>query len=278
MSPAAMDVLSLHLYPVKSLRGLSVPDVSIDDLGIVGDRRFMVVNLEGVGITQRTHPRMALLSANLTATHLILSGDGLGSVRVPLQSQSDASVLPTKIFSTEGLLSEDCGAEVAEWLSHALGAPSALRRIGPAFTRNLKPSKAKPGDEIAFTDAYPFMVVSEASLMDLNDKLVAQGEETLPMERFRPSLVIRGANAFEEDTWTSVTIGEILFRAGGPCARCIVTTTNHLTGERGHEPLRTLSRYRRDPEEHAKVNFGQNLIHETKRGTIRIRDRVVPLA
>ena len=272
-----MDVVSLHLYPVKSLRGLSVSEVTIDALGIVGDRRFLVINAAGVGLTQRTHPQMATIDAHLSAADLILSRTHRGAVRVPLQPQPEATVRATKIFSTEGLMAEDCGEEPAQWLSEAMGEPCRLVRIGPAFSRPLKPSKAVPGDVIAYTDAYPFMVVSEASLMDLNDRLVGQGEAALPIERFRPSLVIRGAKPFEEDTWTSVQIGPIRFRAGGPCARCLVTTTDHRTGVRGHEPLRTLARYRRDAQEQTKINFGQNLIHETKAGTIRLGDRVVPV-
>jgi uncharacterized protein YcbX len=272
-----MDVVSLHLYPVKSLRGLSVPEVTVDALGIVGDRRFLVINSAGVGLTQRSHPQMALIDARLTATDLILSRTTMGSVRVPWQPQPGAAVRPTKIFSTEGLLAEDCGEEAAQWLAETMGEPCRLVRIGPAFARPLKPSKAVSGDVIAYTDAYPFMVVSEASLMDLNDRLVSQGEAAVPIERFRPSLVIRGAKPFEEDTWQAVEIGPIRFRAGGPCARCLVTTTDPLTGVRGHEPLRTLARYRRDAEEPAKINFGQNLIHETKSGAIRLGDRVVPV-
>ena len=270
-----MDVVSLHIYPVKSLRGISVPEVSIDTLGLVGDRRFLVVNSTGTGLTQRTHPRMALIDATLSARELTLSAQGFGSVSTPRDSQPNASLRPAKIFATEGLMSEDCGDLPANWLTAVLGEACRLYRIGPAFNRPLKPSKAKPGDAIAFTDAYPFMVVSEASLADLNNRLVVQGEDPVPMERFRPTLVIRGAAAFEEDTWTGLVIGGVRLRAGGPCARCLVTTTDQKTGERGHEPLRTLSHYRRDLVESAKINFGQNMIHETKSGTIRVGDPVV---
>jgi uncharacterized protein YcbX len=271
-----MDVRSLHLYPVKSLRGNSVSEVVIDALGLTGDRRFMVTDAQGAGLTQRTHPRMALIATALDATALVLSGAGLGTVRIARNFQPDAEVRPTKIFSTEGLLAEDCGDEAAAWLSQALADQCRLVRIGPRFHRGVKPAKAKPGDVIAFTDAYPFMVVSEASLEDLNGRLIAQGQESLPMNRFRPTLVVGGAAAFAEDTWAGVTIGEIYLRAAGPCARCLVTTTDQLTGLRGAEPLRTLSRYRRDPTENTKVNFGQNLIHETKTGIIRVGDAVVP--
>lgn len=271
-----MHVASLHLYPVKSLRGISVAEVEIDELGLVGDRRFMVVNAEGVGLTQRSHARMALIGTALTATELILSDEVHGTVEVARHPEPGAPLRSTTIFSTGGLQAEDCGETVADWLSRVLEEPCRLVRVGPAFQRPLKPSKAKPGDAIAFADAYPFMVVSEASLAELNDRLAARGSEPLPMNRFRPTLVISGAQPFEEDTWAAVMIGAIRLRAGGPCARCLVTTTDQLTGIRGHEPLRTLATYRRDAQETTKINFGQNLIHETKHGVMRVGDAVRP--
>jgi uncharacterized protein YcbX len=148
-------------------------------------------------------------------------------------------------------------------------------RIGKQFRRPvLNPKRALPDDVVSFADGYPFLITSEASLADLNDRLLGSGEETIPMNRFRPNLVISGCPAFAEDMWPRLKIGAVVFRAGGPCGRCIVTTTDQLTAERGKEPLRTLASYRRDATDPADVNFGQNLIHETKSGTLRIDDAV----
>ena len=134
---------------------------------------------------------------------------------------------------------------------------------------------AKPDDAVAFPDAVSFLILSEASLGELNDRLVTQGEEAVPMNRFRPNLVISGATPFAEDTWPRLRIGEIAFRAAGPCLRCQVPTIDQLTAERGKEPIRTLATYRRSPADATDVIFGQNLIHETKSGTIRVGDSVV---
>jgi len=128
---------------------------------------------------------------------------------------------------------------------------------------------------VTFADAFPFMVLSESSLHDLNDRMAAP----LPMDRFRPNFVLSDCEEFAEDTWPRLKIGDVIFRAGGPCARCIVTTTDQVTGQRaGPEPLRTLATYRRDSLEPSNVNFGQNLIHETKTGTVRVGDEVEPMA
>jgi hypothetical protein len=112
------------------------------------------------------------------------------------------------------------------------------------------------------------MVLSEASLADLNARL----DEPLPVNRFRPSFVVDGCDAYAEDTWKRFRVGNVEFRTAGPCSRCTITTTNQLTAERGKEPLRTLAMYRRDAKDPTDVNFGQNLIHETKSGTVRLGD------
>jgi hypothetical protein len=117
-------------------------------------------------------------------------------------------------------------------------------------------------------------MIGDASLADLNDRLAAQGHEALPMNRFRPSLVVSGSQAFAEDAWTSLRIGSIVFRTNGPCSRCVITTTDQLTAERGKEPLRLLATYRRDPVDPTSVNFGQNLVHETKSGILNVGDAV----
>jgi uncharacterized protein YcbX len=272
-----MHVSGLFVYPVKSLRGFAVSSAQVDALGIVGDRRFLVVDHDDRFLTQRGLARMAQIATALDATHLTLSADGAGSVRVPLASDPVARVRRVTIWKHEGLLAEDAGAEVTAWLSDFLAMPARLVRIGPSFVRDVKKAAALPNDVVNFADSVPFMAVGEASLNHLNDRLVAAGEEPVPMNRFRPSLVIAGAEPFAEDTWPRVQIGELTMRAAGACARCIVTTTDQLTGERGIEPLRTLATYRRDPVDSTRINFGQNLIHETKRGPIRVGDAIVPL-
>lgn len=267
-----MRLSSLFIYPVKSLRGCAVEAASVDDLGLIGDRRFLVVDEDGRFLTQRTLPRMALVETALTTDALTLSAPANGAIRVPRAPDPHASLRSVTVWKSEGLLAEDCGSAAAAWLSDFLGANCRLVRIGEKFLRPILKQTAGPGDRVSFADAYPFLVISEASLADLNDRLAERGEDALPMNRFRPNLVVSGCDAYAEDAWPRFRIGAVVFRAAGPCARCIVTTTDQLTAERGKEPLRTLATYRRDPADPTDVNFGQNLIHETKSGTLRIGD------
>ena len=272
-----IQVTAITIYPVKSLRGITVTEAHLDELGFVGDRRFLVVGPDGKFLTQRTLPAMARISTHLGPATLALKTDGRSPMEVPRAPQQGSALLPVTIWGSEGLLAEDCGVQAAEWLTQVLGTEARLVRIGPAFERPLKPDKARPGDCVAFTDAYPFMITSEESLGDLNTHLVAAGSPPVPMDRFRASLVISGAGAFAEDTWTRIRIGDVILRAGGPCARCPVTTTDQQTGERSHEPLRTLATYRRDPVQPSRINFGHNFIHESKTGILRVGDPVIPL-
>lgn len=273
--PTVAQVSGLFLYPVKSLGGIAVPAAELDALGLVGDRRFLVVDPAGRFLTQRTLPRMALIGTALTADCLVLRHADAAPLSVSLAPDSGATLLRVSVWGSEGLAAEDCGEAPARWLEARLGVACRLVRIGPAFHRPiLKSGSARPGDAVTFADAYPLLALGEASLADLNDRLVAAGEEPVPMDRFRPNLVLSGCPAYAEDTWPTFRIGSALFRAGGPCARCIMTTTDQQTGARGPEPLRTLARYRRDAAKPSDVNFGQNVIHETKTGRIRVGDTV----
>jgi uncharacterized protein YcbX len=270
-----MHVSELYIYPVKSLRGISMPRVEIDALGFLGDRRFMVVDLEGHPLTQRACARMARVSTALANHHLELAMDGRGTISVDVTPDSQAPVRTVNVWNSENLQAEDCGNDVSEWLSAALDQPCRMVRIGSRFTRPvLKPGKTQAGDIVHFADAYPFLAISEASLHDLNDRLENTGESAVPMSRFRPNIVIAGCDAFDEDRCTYLQIGSVLMRAAGPCSRCVITTTDQQTGDRGKEPLRMLASYRRRPNS-TEVDFGQNLIHETKSGRITVGDPVV---
>ncbi len=269
-----MHLSGLFLYPVKSLRGCAVASAALDELGIVGDRRFLVVDAAGRFLTQRSHPRMALVDTALSSDALTLAAPGAGAVAVARAPDPAAPLRTVSVWKHDGLLAEDCGPAVAEWLSGFLGMHCRLVRIGPCFHRPVTKAAARAGDIVTFADAVPLLIVSEASLADLNDRLAARGEEALPMDRFRPNLVVAGCAPFAEDTWPRFRIGEIVLRAAGACARCIVTTTDQRTAERGKEPLRMLATYRRDAADPTDVNFGQNLIHETKSGVLRVGDAV----
>lgn len=269
-----MHLSGLFLYPVKSLRGCAVTAAEVDGLGLAGDRRFMLVDENNRFLTQRAHPRMALITTGLGPANLMLAADGAGSIGVPRASDPAAPLRNVSVWKSENLLAEDCGDDAAAWLGDFLQLKCRLVRIGEKFLRPVLKPAAGPGDRVMFADAFPFLALGEASLADLNDRLAERGEEPVPMNRFRPNLVIAGCEPYAEDTWPRFRIGEITFRAGGPCGRCIVTTTDQLTAERGGEPLRTLATYRRSAADPTDVNFGQNLIHESKSGTLRIGDPV----
>ncbi|MBX3736481.1 MAG: MOSC N-terminal beta barrel domain-containing protein [Candidatus Didemnitutus sp.] len=265
----------LFIYPVKSCRGLALAAAEVDELGLAGDRRFLVVDEAGKFLTQRTHPRMAQIATALDADRLTLSAEGAGAVAVPRAPDTQAPLRRVTVWKHSGLQAEDCGPEVAQWLSDFLGLRLALVRIGPAFERNVLKKAGRPGDRFSFADGSPVLVTGEASLADLNDRIVESGGEPVPMERFRPNVVVSGAAPFAEDDWPRVRGGDVVLRAAGKSDRCIVTTTDQHTGQRGKEPLRTLATFRRDPIEPTSVYFGANFINESKRGTLRVGDAVV---
>jgi len=268
-----MHLASLHIYPVKSLRGLSVESAEIDALGAVDDRRFMVTDAEGRFATQRTMAKMARIWAFIEGAELVLRSEGFGEVRIGHPPDPRAALVPVTVWKSE-VQAEDCGAEPSAWLSRVIGAPCKLVRIGPACVRPVQKAAAEPGDLVSFADAAPLLVTNTGSLADLNDRILEAGGEAVPMDRFRPNIVVAGAEPFAEDQWKRIRIGGVVLRSAGPCARCIVTTTDQETGIRGHEPLRTLATFRRNSQDPTYVNFGQNLVNESKVGILRVGDSV----
>jgi hypothetical protein len=272
-----MYLSCICIYPVKSLRGCIVNSATIDELGLVGDRRFLVVDTDGRFLTQRTLPRMALILTALDDSSLTLSAAGHGSIYVRRHPDPSAPLRPVTIWKSEGLLAEDCGDSVAEWLSAFLATTCRLVRIGPAFSRPMVKSASRTGDRVAFADAAPFLLVGSSSLADLNDRLAVEPDRRLSFERFRPNFVIADSPNYSEDLWKRVRIGDISFRSAGPCVRCIVPNIDQRTGIVSHEPLRTLATYRRFPADSNDVILGLNLIHETKTGKLTRGDFVYPV-
>ncbi len=265
MEPA---VASLHLHPVKSCRGFEVPTADLDAYGLVGDRRWMIVDDRGVFLTQRTQPRLALLRASIEGPALALETEGVGRIVVPPPGPRAAPREVTVWKDTVRAL--DLGESVAAWLEAFLGRPARLVTAAPDYARPVRRA-ARSGDEVSFADGFPLLVVAEASLADLNRRL----EVPVPTDRFRPNLVVTGCEAFAEDRWRRIRIGDCVLRAAGPCGRCIVTTTDQATAERGREPLRTLATYRRDGD--GEVCFGQNYVNESKSGRLDRGGRITVL-
>lgn len=270
-------VSGLFIYPVKSCRGHAVASATVDAWGFQDDRRYMVVSAaDGKFLTQRSHPMMALIETGLSATALTLASPNHGSVSISRSPLPAHRSLPVTVWN-DTVQAEDCGDEAAGWLSNFLGQPLRLARMGADFSRPVKPKRARPGDQVSFADGAPFLLTTEASLRDLNDRIVARGGEAVPMDRFRPNIVLADCAPWAEDTLGRFRLGDVEFRNGWPCGRCIVTTTDQQTGARGKEPLATLASFRRDAEDPAEVNFGINLVHEIKTGTVRAGDTLIPL-
>ncbi len=270
-----MHVSGLFLYPVKSLRGCAVPTVELDALGFAGDRRFLVIGPDGQMLTQRGVTRMALVSTALAGGILTLSADRAGHVSVSTASDPAAPLHTVAVWKHEGLQVEDCGGPAATWLGDFLGITCRLVRIGAKFHRPVTKKAGRAGDAFSFADGSPVLVTSEASLADLNDRIQENQGEPVPMDRFRPNLVLADCAAFGEDAFPFLRIGNVTLRAAGKSDRCIMTTTDQRTGTRGKEPLRTLATFRRDPAlDPTAVWFGANFINESKSGTIRVGDTV----
>ncbi len=223
----------------------------------------MIVDGDGRFVSQRTHPRLALVTPRAQDSGLVLAAPGMADLVV---DPSQLEPRPPVTVWNDTLEALSAGAPARSWLEAWLGLPCDLVRMAPDARRPVDPRFAGPDDEVSFADGYPVLLISEGSLDELNRRL----ERPVPMDRFRPNLVVTGCPPFAEDVWATVEVGEVRLRVVKPCARCVVTTVDQSTGDRGREPLVTLASFR---TREGKVMFGQNLIPETL-GTLRVGARV----
>lgn len=258
------ELSAIWIYPVKAAAGVALTEARVEARGLAGDRRWMIVDPNGRFLTQREHPRLALLKAHAAGGALRLEAPAHGALDVPVPPPDGAA--ETVQVWRDTVEATPAGAEADAWLSAFVGAACRLVYMPDASTRPVDPAYGRPGDHVSFADGYPVLLAAEASLADLNGRLDAP----VPMNRFRPNLVVRGSEPFAEDTWRRIRIGDVAFRVVKPCARCTVPTVDQATGVAGKEPLRTLSRYRKKD---GKVYFAQNLIAEQP-GTLRSGDAV----
>jgi hypothetical protein len=222
----------------------------------------MIVDEHKRLITQREMPRLALVSVKLHSDHLNVTAPGMSELLVPILLPRN-DVLSVIVWD-DTVSALDVGDEAAEWFTLYLDTTARLVYMPDSADRLA--SRNGYSSQVSFADAYPLLLISEASLEDLNTRL----DEPLPMNRFRPNIVVKGCEPYAEDTWKDIMIAGVRLHVVKPCGRCVTTTVNQLTGEKGKEPLRTLATYRaRD----GSVLFGQNLIHEV-RGVLRVGDEV----
>ncbi len=266
---STIRVAALYRYPVKGCRGWPLTEAEVGERGIVGDRGYMLVDADDRFITQRTHPRMALIEPRLGDGSLALTAPGRDSLTVTRTERGGRRLVTVWRDRCEAI---DQGDAAAAWLSGFLGVNCRLVTMADDFVRLVdREYSVGEHDQVGFADGYPFLLTTEDSLADLNGRMAAP----LPMNRFRPSIVLAGAPPFAEDGWRLIRIGAIVFAVVKPCARCVVTTTDQATAERGAEPLATLATFRKVRGK--GVMFGQNLIHRST-GTLRVGDAVELIA
>ena len=247
-----ITLASLIYYPIKACRGFEVQETNVERMGLEHDRRMMVVTPEGHFLTQREHPKLALVTPSVSNEELTLFAPNTDNLTINIQKSGPT--LQVDIWHSKGVLAVDQNELAAEWFSDWLGTPVRLVHIAEGFIRKVKEEYAvTPNDHTGFADGYPILLASEESLADLNSRL----NEPVPMNRFRPNVVVRGCEPFAEDTWSRIRVGEIEMAIVKPCARCVVTTIDKETLTKSKEPLKTLASYR---TRNGGAMFGQNVI------------------
>lgn len=265
----AMTLSEIWVYPVKSLGGIRLTKALTEERGLRYDRRWMIIDEENVFITQRAHPKMALIDVALTdeGLKIYLRADPGNFVLVPYQPVT-ALPVTVKVWddTADALTVSD---EADAWLSQQLGLKLRLVTMPDSTERKADPRYARHNENVSFADGFPYLVISQASLDDLNGRLA----EPIEMRRFRPNFVISGTEPFAEDQWKYITISDLRFEVVKPCARCVLTTINPETAEKGAEPLKTLASYRKNGN---KILFGQNVTVRDF-GELKVGDPVIVL-
>ncbi len=265
------SVVRVDIYPVKGGRGISRTRASVEARGLVGDRRWMVVDSNGRFLTQREMPALARLVGEETADGLTLEHDGS---RHHAAIPDGGTRLVVQVWKST-VDAASAGDDTGRYLSQCLGTPVHLVYMDEAATRTASAEWAGDDAPVSFADGFPVLIATRASLDDLNARMAVNGEPALSMERFRPNVVIEGTKAWEDDAWTRIRIGTVVFEINKPCVRCVVTTTDQETGDRpSDEPLRTLATFRRSKDRRAAgVLFGWNAVPRTT-GDIAVGDEV----
>jgi uncharacterized protein len=239
----------IWIYPIKSLAGVRLTEANVLEKGLEYDRRWMLVDETGRFITQREHPKLALFEVTLEAKHLFVRHRKThASHRIPLTPHTNQSFSVT--IWRDDVQALEVSAETSRWFSEQLNTTCRLVYFPEEHARPVDPEFAVNHEHVSLADAYPFLVIGQASLDDLNTRL----PESITMRRFRPNFVFTGGEPYEEDHWKDFSIGNIHFRGVKNCSRCVLTTVDPETGTTGIEPLRTLATYRNLG---GKVNFGQ---------------------
>jgi uncharacterized protein YcbX len=250
---AVVIVEELNVYPLKSGRGIAKSAVRLAATGFEWDRHWMITDAKGSFLSQRTHPSLACIQPELSDSGLTLRAPGLDPLTLPLKPGGDSISVQVWSDQCEGL---DQGEAASAWASAALAQPARLVRVPDHPKRMANPQFAGPHPmPVAFPDGFPILVCNRASLDDLNARM----PEPIPMERFRPNIVLRGLPPFAEDRISLLQIGPVTLSLVKPCTRCVITSTDQRTGERSTNPLPYLRKFRFD-RALLGVTFGENAV------------------
>lgn len=261
-----MVLSEIWIYPVKSLGGIRLTSSEVEEKGLQHDRRWMIVDENDVFVTQRVLTKMAMIQVSLSTRGLVLANvkDPLNELIIPFEPITARQVTVSVWDDTVHAVTVSDEADA--WLSKQLDKNVRIVMMPESTRRPADPRYALHGEAVSFADGFPFLLISQGSLDDLNSRL----PEAIEMKRFRPNFVVTGTGPFSEDSWKSIRIGSLSFDIVKPCARCVLTTIDPKTGKKGAEPLKTLASFRRVNN---KILFGQNLVGR-ERGTVREGDEI----
>lgn len=274
-----MKISGIYIYPIKSLKGILLENSLVEKRGLQFDRRWMLVDENGEFFTQREFPKMATVSIKLQDDSLKISAEGFEDLSVPFETAGETVKVRVWQSVCDAIASAN---HINKWFSEVLQTNCRLVFMPDESEREVNAMFNKNRDIVSFADGYPLLVIGENSLNDLNEKLA----DKIPMNRFRPNLIVSGSAPFAEDLWEKIKIGETVFRSSKPCVRCVMTTIDQKAGVfTGKEPLKTLASYRMAKDvfpgnyaefglEKTGVLFGQNLIAENFGETVKIGDEI----
>lgn len=250
-SPMPLTLTEIWIYPIKSLGGITLPSARVLPKGLEHDRRFMLIEENGLFMTQRVYPQMALFKTFIAGDNLIITHQA-DTLSIPLRPTTTLSPRPVQIWD-DLVMANEVDPAYSAWFAQRVDIPCKLVYFPEENPRAVDPRYKVNDEHVGLADAYPFLIIGQESLNDLNTRL----DTPLPMNRFRPNLVFTGGQPYEEESWRQFTIGTNRFVGVKPCARCVLTTVDQETAQKGKEPLKTLATYRNFNN---KIIFGQNAV------------------
>ncbi|MEH3115412.1 MOSC domain-containing protein [Pedobacter terrae] len=256
----------LYIYPIKSLGGISLQQAKLEESGLQYDRRWMLVDEDGIFVTQRKYFELALLQVSISNDQLIVFHKTLPGLSISFSTDEDTGEQISVVIWNDTVTALEVNKTLSDWFSNFLKFRVKLVRMPSTGKRLIDRNYAQNDEIVSFADGYPCLLIGQSSLDGLNEKL----REPILMDRFRPNFVFTGGESHIEDRFKDFYMGEVLFSAVKPCSRCVLITIDQQTGEKGQEPLRTLASYRTVGK---KIMFGQNLLHQ-QTGTIRVGDEL----